>query len=184
MKFIQYNVQYNEHGRLARWRKWKSYDVGEAKEGLENELWRRWSNGRVGEWVVTWVKRWKGWRMSCDVGEVTDSLENQNELWRRWSDWKLGEWAELIALISLTPCILKLKWRLRDNGLLIASPPALPSGCNCFSRSRFFGAVAPRLWFVSFYDKLRKSAIKLFYSHNELFMFTRLWFLISSNKQY
>ena len=27
-------------------------DVGEAKEGLENELWRRWSNGRVGEWAV------------------------------------------------------------------------------------------------------------------------------------
>ena len=34
--------------------------------------------------------------MSCDVGEVTESLENQNELWRKWSDWKLGEWAELI----------------------------------------------------------------------------------------
>ena len=33
--------------------------------------------------------------MSCDVGEVTESLENQNELWRRWSDWKLGEWALL-----------------------------------------------------------------------------------------
>ena len=32
------------HGWLARWRKWKSCDVGEAK-GLENELWRRWSNG-------------------------------------------------------------------------------------------------------------------------------------------
>ena len=29
------------HGRLARWRKWKSCEVGEAKEGLENELWRR-----------------------------------------------------------------------------------------------------------------------------------------------
>ena len=41
------------HGRLARWRKWKSCDVGEAKEGLENELWRRWSNGRVGELAVT-----------------------------------------------------------------------------------------------------------------------------------
>ena len=41
------------HGRLARWRKWKSCDVGEAKEGLENELWRRWSNVNVGEWAVT-----------------------------------------------------------------------------------------------------------------------------------
>ena len=43
----------NYHGRLARWRKWRSCDVGEAKEGLENELWRRWSNGKVGEWAVT-----------------------------------------------------------------------------------------------------------------------------------
>ena len=25
----------------------------EEKEGLENELWLRWSNGRVGEWAVT-----------------------------------------------------------------------------------------------------------------------------------
>ena len=34
-------------------------DVGEATEGLENEL------------------RRKVWRMSCDVGEVTESLENE-----------------------------------------------------------------------------------------------------------
>ena len=41
------------HERLARWIKWRAFDVGEAKEGLENELWRRWSNGRVGKWAVT-----------------------------------------------------------------------------------------------------------------------------------
>ena len=28
-------------------------DVGEVKEWLENELWRKWSNGMVGEWAVT-----------------------------------------------------------------------------------------------------------------------------------
>ena len=65
------------HGRFARWRKWKSCDVGQAKERLENELWRRWSNGRVGEWAVTLVKRGKGWRMSCDIGEATENLENE-----------------------------------------------------------------------------------------------------------
>ena len=32
------------HGRIARWRKWRACDVGEAKEGVENELWRRWSS--------------------------------------------------------------------------------------------------------------------------------------------
>ena len=26
---------------------------------------------------MTWVKRRKGWRISCDVGEVTESLENE-----------------------------------------------------------------------------------------------------------
>ena len=39
------------HGRLARWIKWRACDVGEVKEGLENELWRRWSNGRIEEWA-------------------------------------------------------------------------------------------------------------------------------------
>ena len=28
-----------------------NFDVGEATEGLENELWRRWNDGRVGEWA-------------------------------------------------------------------------------------------------------------------------------------
>ena len=66
-----------DYGRLARWIKWRACDVGEAKEGLENELWHTWSNGWVGEWAVTWVKRRKGWRMSCDVGEVTERLDNE-----------------------------------------------------------------------------------------------------------
>ena len=26
---------------------------------------------------MTWVKRGKGWRMSCDVGEATEILENE-----------------------------------------------------------------------------------------------------------
>ena len=33
-----------KHGRLSRWIKWRACDL-EAKEGLENELWHRWSNG-------------------------------------------------------------------------------------------------------------------------------------------
>ena len=60
-----------------RWIKWRACDVGEAKEGLENEQWRRWSNRKVGECAVTYVKRWKGWRMSCDVGELTERLDNE-----------------------------------------------------------------------------------------------------------
>ena len=56
-------------GRLARWRKWRACDAGKAKQGLENELWRRWSN----------------------VGKGTEVLEN--ELWLRWSNGKVGEWA-------------------------------------------------------------------------------------------
>ena len=44
---------FTDYGRLARWIKWRACDVGEAKEGLENALWRRWSDGRVGEWLIT-----------------------------------------------------------------------------------------------------------------------------------
>ena len=50
---IHYYPYLDLQGRFARWRTWRACDVGEAKEGLENELWRRWTNGRVGEWVVT-----------------------------------------------------------------------------------------------------------------------------------
>ena len=71
--------------------RYESCDVGEAKEGLENELWRRWINGRAGEWAVTWVKRRMGWRMSCDVGQASEGLEK--ELWRRWSFGRVGQWA-------------------------------------------------------------------------------------------
>ena len=38
-------IYHAAHGRLARWIKWRACDVGEAKEGLENELCHRWSNG-------------------------------------------------------------------------------------------------------------------------------------------
>ena len=39
------------------------------------------SPGVVSEKPVTYEKRKKGWRMSCDVGEATEGLEN--ELLRR-----------------------------------------------------------------------------------------------------
>ena len=32
--------------------KWRTCDVGEAKEGSDIELWCRWSNRKAGEWVV------------------------------------------------------------------------------------------------------------------------------------
>ena len=51
--FILFNDDKLGHGRLARWRKWSAYVIGEATEGLKNELWRRWSDGMVGEWAVT-----------------------------------------------------------------------------------------------------------------------------------
>ena len=66
-----------------------SCDVDKATEGLENELWHRWSDGKVGEWDCSLQR--KGWRMSSDVGEATEGLEN--ELWRRWRDGNVGDWA-------------------------------------------------------------------------------------------
>ena len=52
--------------------------LGGAMERMENELWRIWSNGRAGEWAVTYVKQRKSWRMSCDVSEATVVLENEH----------------------------------------------------------------------------------------------------------
>ena len=37
------------------------------------------SPGDVSENPVTLEKRKKGWRMSCDVGEATESFENEQE---------------------------------------------------------------------------------------------------------
>ena len=34
-----------------------SCDIGKATEGLENELWPRWSDGNVGEWFTIWSNR-------------------------------------------------------------------------------------------------------------------------------
>ena len=35
------------------------------------------SPGDVSEEPVTYEKRKKGWRLSCDVGEATEGLENE-----------------------------------------------------------------------------------------------------------
>ena len=35
------------------------------------------SPGELSEELVTYEKRKKGWRMSCDVGETTEGLENE-----------------------------------------------------------------------------------------------------------
>ena len=45
------NLYLAPHGRLDRWIKWRACDVVEAKEGLKNELWRRWSTRSVWEWA-------------------------------------------------------------------------------------------------------------------------------------
>ena len=72
-----HNYSMPVHGRLAKWRKWRACDVGKVNEGLENELWRMWSNGRDGERAVTYVKLRKGLRMSSEIGEVIEMLENE-----------------------------------------------------------------------------------------------------------
>ena len=35
------------------------------------------SPGELSEEFLTYEKRKKGWRMNCDVGEVTEGLENE-----------------------------------------------------------------------------------------------------------
>ena len=97
-------------------------------EGLENELWHRWSNRRIGEWAVMWVKRQKGWWMRCDVGEAKEGLENG--LWRNWSNIRVGEWA-----------VMQVKWHkgwrmscdIREVTELILQPLSFHLHHNSFS---------------------------------------------------
>ena len=64
--------------------------------------------------------------MSCDVGKVTEGMEN--ELWRRWSDGNVGEWALFILqrfrrftyVTSHSTTLLSLL--LRHRALLILQP--------------------------------------------------------------
>ena len=42
--YVTFSLLY--HRQLARWPKWRTCVV-ETKEGLENELWRSWNNGRL-----------------------------------------------------------------------------------------------------------------------------------------
>ena len=32
-----------------------SCDIGKSREGLETELWRRWSDGKLGEWALLYI---------------------------------------------------------------------------------------------------------------------------------
>ena len=66
VKYERHNMSCN-HGRHAMWHKWRAWgvtqvkqrkawrmscDVGKETKGLENELWHRWSDGKVGEWAA------------------------------------------------------------------------------------------------------------------------------------
>ena len=59
--------------------------------------------------------------MSCDVGKVTEGLEN--EFWRRWCDGKVGEWAKLIVIV-IAKLILQ---PFRDFTYVTTNSPTLPS---------------------------------------------------------
>ena len=52
---------------------------------------------------------------------------------------------QLLEMRSSEIRLRKLKLRLRDSALLTTRPPVLRSGSNRISRSRLFGAVAPRI---------------------------------------
>ena len=93
--------------------------MGGSSDDVSEEPVHRRSERRVGVWAVAYVKQWKGWRMSCDIGKATEGLEN--ERWRRWSDGNVGEWAELIVIVEL---ILQPS---RHFTYVTAHSPTLPS---------------------------------------------------------
>ena len=49
------------------------------------------SPGELSEELVTQEKRWKGWRMNCDVGEATEGLKNELGTWvKRRKSWRMS----------------------------------------------------------------------------------------------
>ena len=106
--------------------------------------------------------------MNCDVGEVTESLENHNELWRRWSYWVHSPSVQPLHLrhslfsnpsyalptsqLILQPfrCFTYATAHSQTilspsyvTGFSLTSPGEPPMH---FSRSWLFGAVAPRIY--------------------------------------
>ena len=71
--------------------------------------------------------------MSCDVGEVTESLENQNELWRRWSDWSLENELCFTYVTAHSPTLPSLY--LRHSSF---SNPSVASPTSQFILQPFF----------------------------------------------
>ena len=57
--------------------KWRACDVGEAKEGLDDVLWRWWSDEKVGEWAELISNR--------SVASPTSQLILQP--FRRFTNW-------------------------------------------------------------------------------------------------
>ena len=62
--------------------------------------------------------------MNCDVGKVTEGLENE---WRRSSDGKVGEWAELIDIEIYRYTAELILQPFRHFIYVIAHSPTLPS---------------------------------------------------------
>ena len=66
-----------------------SCDVGQATEGLENELWRRWSDSKVGEWADDWDGQDKQHVRISACTVLVGKPEGQRPLGRpsrRWED--------------------------------------------------------------------------------------------------
>ena len=95
MKLILHKEFKNQ--QLARWRKWNVYDIGkamegfknevwrgEATEGLENELRRRWSDAKVGEW-----------------GSVIHMLRFLNETFKGLQIWGLSDFEISILIVRI-----------------------------------------------------------------------------------
>ena len=51
--------------------------VGGTPGDVSEELVTQEKRKKGGEWTVTQVKHWKGWRMNCGVGKATEGQKNE-----------------------------------------------------------------------------------------------------------
>ena len=98
--------------------------------------------------------------MSCDVGEVMESLENENELWRRWSDGNLCSFSKLSVTSPMSQLILQ---PFRCFTYVTAHSPTLLSLLlrhTIFTYVTWRAAHAPCLFFLPPRDSLNTIVVQ------------------------
>ena len=141
--FYLMGCRLENHRRLARWRKWRACDVGEAKEELENELRRRWSDWCVGEWGHSITlpllhlrqpasRPWtliSLYRQIITIWSLSTAQTKEN-YWilpsrfeiKIWREWRKQKWRAILDDLPIRHCTKRLNFNKKFIPVYILLP--------------------------------------------------------------